>query len=227
MKESLTIILYLLASFTYGQGYSLPTIKAQSNVVKEFAPKGWFVSDSIHGDLNMDHHEDVVFILQKKDSLSVTDKDGDNEKILPRILVITFRVANKKYVLAETNTQILIDDVFRPTYDPSFNLMETKNNVFILSFNFDYLNGNFHFYTYKFRFQKNQFVLIGAEAEYVTRRNMDYEKTSYNFLTHKWSSTTGIHSPNQDTLNINENVEWFRLDLKQLRTLKSMGRPGS
>lgn len=227
MKESLSIILYLLTFVTYGQGNLLPKIKEESNTVNEFSPKGWFVSDSINGDLNKDQHEDVVFILQKKDSVIVTNKDGDNEKILPRVLVIAFQSADKRYILTEINNQILIDDNFPPTYDPSFNSMEIENNVLILKFTFDYITSNFYFYTYKFRFQKNHFVLIGAESEYVTRRNMNYEKASYNFLTRNCSWTTGIHLTDGDSSEVKESIEWFKLDLKQLRTLKSMGQPGS
>lgn len=227
MKERLTIILYLLTFVTYGQDYPLPKMKAESNAVKEFSPKGWFVSHSIHGDLNEVQREDVVFILQKKDSLGVVDKDGDNVKILPRTLAIAFRTADGKYVLIETNNQVLIDNNFPPTYDPSFNAIKIESNVLSLKFAFDYVNGNFYFYTYKFHFQKNQFLLIGAETEYVTRRNMNYEKATYNFLTNKWSWTTGVHSTDQDSSKGSESVEWFTLDLKQMRTLKSMRPPGS
>lgn len=45
--------------------------------------------------------------------------------------------------------------------------------------------------TYKFRFDKKAFVLIGADLSTIHRATLDYEDYSYNFLTKKRSYTKG------------------------------------
>ena len=227
MKKYLTTILWLLSFVLRGQDYSIPKMKLESNTAKGFSPKCWQVSDSIQGDLNKDQLDDIVFVLAKNDSLMMTDKYGFDYKVLPAVLVVALMTESGKYMISEMNKQILIDYNSPRTYYPPFNSMQIENNVLILHFTFDYMNGNFYFYTYKFRSQKNQFVLIGADSEYMTRSDMDYQKASYNFLTRKWSWTTGIHSKYLDPTSVKETTEWFDLELKQLRTFSSMGLPGS
>ena len=130
-------------------------------------------------------------------------------------------------MISEMNKQILIDFNAPRKYFPSFSSMQIENNILILQFSFDYIYGNFDFYTYKFRYQKNQFVLIGADSENRIRENMDYKKASYNFLTRKWSWTTGVHLKYLDPASVKETTEWFDLELELLRTFSSMGQPGS
>jgi hypothetical protein len=226
MRKILTYIFLTTAINSFGQDYQFPALKTESISAKDFSPKGWFVADSIYGDLNRDELVDKVFILKKRDSVVITDINNDEYKIQPRVLVVVFKNDNAKYLLSEINKKLLIDYNFPPTYSPPFSSMTIKNNILTLNFSFDYINGNFYFYPYKFRFQKNQFRLIGAEQEYVTRRTMDFHKASYNFLTKKWSWTIGTHS-NDDPPKLIKTTEWFKLTTDKLMTLKTIGRPGT
>jgi len=218
MKRILSYSLWLVVISSNAQNYRFPILPKAGNSAWDFAPKGWSVTDSIHGDLNRDDLADIVFVLRKKDSVLMRDKDGNDYKMLPQALAIAVKNSNG-YRLLDVNSEILIDYNFPETYGPPFSSMDIKNNVLILVFSFDYINGNFYFYTYKFRFQKSQFFLIGADTQYVTRRTMDFEKKSYNFLTKKWSLTTGIYSED-DPPKLTEKTEWFNLKALPLRSFK-------
>jgi hypothetical protein len=218
MKKISTYLLWSLTICSYGQDFEFPTLKKEAQTVQEFSPSGWFVSDSIQGDLNRDDLIDQVLILKKRDSVTVKDNSGDGYIIQPRVIAIVFKNVNEKYVLIETNQRLLTDFNFPPTYE--------DKGVLTIQFSFDYINGNFNFYTYKFRFEKNHFSLIGAEVEYVTRRTMDFKRSSYNFLTKKWSLTIGTHT-NQDPPKLTEETKWFDLNFTKVRNFKAMDRPGT
>jgi hypothetical protein len=226
MKTILTYVMWILTIGAYGQSYQLPIIKNEGYSAQDFSPVGWFVSDSIQGDLSKDNLIDKVFIIKKKDSIVLKDNEGDEYTIQPRIIAIAFKNSSNKYGLIETNEKLLIDYNFPKTYDDPFTLMNIENGLLIIKFSFDYIYGNFYFYTYKFRFEKGQFLLIGADAQYVTRRTMDFETSSYNFLTKKWSLTIGTNT-NQEPPNLTEKKETFDLEIDKLKTLKTMDRPGT
>jgi len=218
-------IFCFVTACSFGQDYYLPKIKTEGRFAKDFAPIGWQVTDSIKGDLNKDSLLDKVFIITMTDSTIVKD-EGEDYKIRPQVLIIAFNRDNKKYRLSDFNKKILVDYNFPPKYGQPFNSMLIDNSILIIDFSFDYINGNFYFYTYKFRFQNNEFKLIGGEAKYVNRRTMDFENASYNFLTKKWSWTTGIYS-SEDPSKLTEKTEWFDIKIDNIKTFKTIGQPGT
>lgn len=226
MKKIWIYLSWSLTISSYGQGFEFSPLNKEVQKVQDFSPIGWFVSDSIQGDLNKDDLIDQVFIIKKKDSVTVKDDNGDEYIIQPRVIAIALKSASNKYLLMETNDRLLTHYNFSPTYADPFVSMSIERGVLTIQFSFDYINGNFYFYKYKFRFQKDQFQLIGGEAQYVTRRTMDFETTSYNFLTNKWSVTVGTHS-NHDPPKIIEKTDWFNLNIDKQKTFKTMERPGT
>lgn len=225
MKKILACLLLRLPLVSFGQEYELPKLKKEALSASDFAPKGWFVTDSIQGDLNNDDLADKVFIIKSRDSVNVRD-DGDDYFIQPRMIAIAIKNIGNSYTLAETNPRLLTLCNFPPTYGDPFNLMTIENGVLTIQFSFDYINANFRFYTYTFRFQKNMFLLIGAETEYVKRRTMDFEKSSYNFVIKKGSLTIGTHATPKPA-DITQKTTWFDLTLVKPKTLGAMGPPGT
>ncbi|MBK7882825.1 MAG: hypothetical protein IPJ81_02555 [Chitinophagaceae bacterium] len=109
----LIIVLLSKATFTFSQKFNYPKIKLLANSLHSFVPKGWIVLDAAFGDLNNDKINDVAFILQHKDSVTIIEaKNGEywydadatyNNKLYvaeehgygtivaqPRILIIAF-----------------------------------------------------------------------------------------------------------------------------------------
>jgi hypothetical protein len=74
---------------------------------------------------------------------------------------------------------------------------------------------------YKFRLQKNEFTLIGAEFDQTDRGTMERTQRSFNFLTKKMSETTS----NEAVENQKALTEWKNLDFKELKTLRTLTAP--
>jgi len=74
--------------------------------------------------------------------------------------------------------------------------------------------------TYLFRYQDKDFVLIGAENKSFDRASQNYEDYSFNFLTKKWSLTSGNDGTKQKP-----KTDWYTLDLKELKTLTTLKQP--
>jgi hypothetical protein len=227
MKKAMTFMVWLVTVFAHAQNYRLPVIKPQGNSYKDFIPKGWILRDTAAGDINADSFKDVVFVLQKRDSIETTDDDGYEVKILPRILVVAFGDRHGKFLIKDMNKRMLIHDNFPPSFGDSFQSISITAGILTIGFFYDYINGNFYGYTYRFRFQHGELELIGADVHYVTRWNMDFLNYSYNFSTKKWSLTRGVHNDEVDPPTLKEDTEWFSLEITEMRTLKAMGRPGS
>src|SRR5687768_10522440 len=124
MKKILILIILLATVNAYAQDFQLPNIKPIGTSARDFCPKDWLVSDSVRGDLNNDQLDDIVFVIQKKDSVILSkDEIDDKEKVLPKILMIVLSRINGKYFLAEMNSKLLMNDTRPPTYDEPFQSM--------------------------------------------------------------------------------------------------------
>ena len=75
--------------------------------------------------------------------------------------------------------------------------------------------------TYKFRFDRTTFVLIGADLSTIHRATLDYEDYSYNFLTKKRSYTKG-----NDQSGKKKTTQKI-LSLTSLKTFKTFKEPYS
>jgi hypothetical protein len=72
---------------------------------------------------------------------------------------------------------------------------------------------------YKFRYQQEQFVLIGADHSSFHRATHDFEDYSYNFLTKKRVWIKG--NDNKGT----KKTTWKSLNVPALKTLKNFSEP--
>jgi hypothetical protein len=224
MKKLLTLYFVFISGFVYAQSYKIPTIKTLGKSILDFVPSGWSVSDSIHGDLNKDKINDVVFVIIKRDSVKYYSATiEDTLKIIPRILVVAFNDNNGTFKKVEQNNSMLIDDNFPVTNQYPFEGIEIKNGVLIISFAFDYINSNFYFYTYKFRYQNSLVELIGADTCIMDRATSRTTGHSYNFITMK-GFVTGGNSLEGSV--VKEKEKWITLKLLKLKILKKLNPPG-
>jgi len=75
--------------------------------------------------------------------------------------------------------------------------------------------------TYVFRYQDNNFALIGAETQDTHRASGESSELSINFLTKKYSTTTG----NAFDKKVKPKTEWKTFELKELKTLTTFIKP--
>jgi len=219
IRQILTIVFILTFEFAFGQNFSYPTINSQGKDVESFIPKDWTLLDSVQGDLNKDNCKDLVLVIQHKDSVQL---DENSELTQPRMLLILFyNKAKNLYNLAEKSESFILphDDSYMT--DPYVGMSISNKGVLTIEFEFFATMGSYGSSTssYKFRYQNNEFALIGADDYYVHRATGEFGERSFNFLTKKLKVTEGHIDSDR------KKVVWRDLDIKELKTLKTFKRP--
>ncbi len=221
MRLVLTIILLLKFGLTFGQDFSYPSINKRGKDINSFIPNDWILLDSAQGDLNKDNHKDLALIVQYKDSVTIMNSDNDTVETQPRILIILlYNQATNQYQLVEkSNSFILSHD--NPNMEEPYQDISINNGVLKIDFNIFMNMGGWGMsnYFYKFRFQDKDFILIGADYNYVNRGSGETTDRSYNFLTKKVKVSTGTIESDK------RKVIWRTIDLKELKTFKTFKQP--
>jgi hypothetical protein len=99
--------------------------------------------------------------------------------------------------------------------------MSIKKGIFEISFGLSYSVGSWYITntSYKFRYQQNSLILIGADYFSMHRATGNYDNYSYNFLTQKRRLEKG-----NEAKNIRK-VYWKSLHIAPLKTLRSFTGP--
>ncbi len=168
MRQLLTTIFLLTFGIAFGQDFSYLSINNQGKDINSFIPNGWTLLDSTKGDLNKDNHNDLVLIIQHKNSVTIIKNDSDySDTVLtqPRILIILFhnQTANQYQLVEQSNSFILNHD--DPNMEEPYQDISVSNGVLKIDFQIFMNMGGWGMSnnSYKFRYQANQFVLIGAD----------------------------------------------------------------
>lgn len=221
MKFCIAILLACVNSPSFGQVFAYPDIRTSASSMEQFIPKGWVLLDSTSGDLSKDGKADLALVIQHKDSVAWVNDFGDTVLTNPRMLVVLFRDTGKEgYTLAERSNTFIMQHEDRTMDDPFEDVMITKG-LLEIGFRLFYSMGSWYITvaTYKFRYQANEFVLIGAEKLSFHRATHDFEEYSYNFLTKK-----KIVSKGSDMKGTRKTIK-ESLALPELKTLKTFARP--
>lgn len=224
MSQLLTTIFLLIFGFAFGQDFSYPNINNLGKDINSFIPNGWSLLDSTQGDLNKDNHNDLALIIQHKDSVTVIKKDFDrNDTVFthPRILIVLFynQTTNQYQLAKQSNSFILSND--NPNMEDPYQDISIDKGVLRIDFQIFMNMGawGMSYNSYKFRYQDNEFVLIGADYNSVNRGSRETECRSYNFLTKKVEIAIGtIESDKLKT-------SWRTIDLKELKTIETFKQP--
>jgi hypothetical protein len=153
MRYFVGIILILLAGVVSGQTV-LSKIPANGKSMLAFVPEGYDTLATVKGDLNNDRQEDIALVLKSlAESRDSMDDEGPS-----RILIILFKTASGFQSVAKTDSAILCFTCGGMYGDP-FAMMEIKKNVLIIN----HYGGSAWRWelTHRFRFQQNDFYLIG------------------------------------------------------------------
>lgn len=185
MKKNITVLFVLTFGFAYGQDFLYPNINAQGKDVENFIPKGWMLLDSVQGDLNKDSYKDLVLVIQHIDSVML-DEYADLAQ--PRMLLILFYDNESNlYNLAEKSESFILPHDNPNMTDPYVGMSISNKGVLKIEFEFFATMGSYGSSTssYKFRYQNNEFALIGADDYYLHRATGEFGERSFNFLTKK------------------------------------------
>tara|TARA_B110000046_G_scaffold42565_1_gene47226 strand:- start:21222 stop:21923 length:702 start_codon:yes stop_codon:yes gene_type:complete len=223
MKKSLTIFIIFLTLTCFGQSDVILT-NMGTNLV-DIIPNNWRLLDSAIGDLNQDGISDLIFAIQKTDKNNTELNDGlgtDTLDLNPRMLAIYFGTESggfKKQLVSEYF--IILRD--SPTMDEPFEGFNiSKKGILDVNFRFWHSAGSWFMsnHKYRFRFQNNEFALIGYDSSEAHRASGETTDYSVNFLTRKIKITKGNFSNNEP-----ESIERKEFYLEKLLTIKSIKKP--
>lgn len=223
MKKSITIFSILVSLTSFGQNEFI--LKKNGTTLLDIIPNDWKILHSTTGDLNQDGISDLVFAIQDTDINNFEINDGfgvDTIDLNPRLLGIYFGTKTGDFTqnFVSENFIILRDS---PTMDEPFEGFSiSEKGVLDINFRFWYSAGSWSMsnHKYKFRFQDNEFVLIGYDSNTAHRASGETTDYSINFLTRKMQITKGNFS-NDDP----ESVEWKKFSLEKLMTIKTIKKP--
>jgi hypothetical protein len=224
MRPLLTIFFLLKIALSLGQGFTYPTIKNNGHNVFDFIPNGWKLLDSASGELNNDRYTDLAFVIEHIDSVSLVKSDEtylDTVITQPRILILAFynSKSNQYDLVQQSNTFILNHD--NPSMEEPFQAISISVGILKIDFSIFMNAGSWGMSNnaYKFRYQDNQFHLIGADYFYTNRGSGETENRSYNFVTKKVKISTGTIS------NDKQKIVWRVFELKEMKTLETFIKP--
>lgn len=197
----------------------LPAVPATGDTLPAFVPEGWEWIDTGIGDLNNDTLDDVVMVLQCRDTIlgDTTGLGGAPVLAAPRKLVVLFGTGTG-YRLVLDNNRFMLRSNEGGGFDP-FEKADVKDGKLVLRF----YGGSAWRYarSYTFRWQQEAFVLVAAEAANFHVPSGEGTKHAYDFLTHRLTTTTGKvdeDSPGYTT-------EVHDLPPMELRTFDTFVRP--
>lgn len=201
-----------------------PVVRTASPTCQGFAPKGFRVVEKAEGDLNGDRLADCVLVIQGTDKKFLYKNEGFGSPEFdtnPRILVIAFRNKNGGYTLKEqSNTLIALPNA--PNMTEPFQEAKIVSGVLHILIEEFYSAGSWSMSnrTYKFRYQNNEFELIGLDHTYVRRNTGEITTRSYNF-------STGKAIRNDSTIDDDGKGKETRYNFKldPLKTLKTVPPP--
>jgi hypothetical protein len=188
-------------------------------------PEGWTVLGADTGDLNKDGLDDIAFVIQDTKPENIKPHDGLGDDTIdenPRVLAIYFMNKNlNKYELQlQADSFIILKE---PVMDEPFAGMEIKKGILEINFYLWFSAGSWSVsnHSYKFRFQNEQFELIGFEMNTFMRNSGEMTDYSINFSTGKMSIKKSIDTEEETK----ESTELKTFKLQKLQSLESLVKP--
>jgi hypothetical protein len=208
MKEIIFLLFLVIGNRSFGQRFSYPIFNQSEKSIIDFIPVNWFLKDSAAGDLNGDSISDLVLVVESKDTIEELRPDSSINRASPRILLVLLKNKNSgSYDLVLQNNTFIIR-CGESGMDPrAFGKLSISKKI--LSIEFEFIRG---FSIYKFRYQQQDFYLIGAISNGVA--GGEYTGFDIIFITKKAKQTTG------DVAGEHTKIKWYNLSSDHLIKLK-------
>jgi len=207
---SFLVLTSVLSQAVFCQAFEYPSFNKTINTMDDLLLSNWFLKDSAAGDLNGDDVPDLVAVVEWKDTIEELRPDKTVNLGSPRILLIFFKNSQ-----TGTFDLVLQHNTFIIRYgeggmDPEgYGKVSIKNKV--LDIYYSLMHG---LADYKFRYQQNDFYLIGAMNSGVGGGQIN--SWDINFLTkkakHEWGEITDEKMK----------VKWVTVPIQTLKKLKDM-----
>jgi hypothetical protein len=200
----------MLSHAAFCQAFDYPSFNKSVKTIDELLFSSWFLKDSTAGDLNGDSLPDLVVVAEWKDTIEELRPDKTVNLGSPRILLIFFKnskTGNFDLVLQQNTFIIRYGE---GGMDPeAYRKVSIKNNV--LDIFYELLRGHAE---YKFRYQQDDFYLIGATTGGESVGQIDY--WDINFLTKKAKHDWG------DISDEKLKSKWVNVPVQNLKKLQDL-----
>lgn len=220
-------LLQILPLIAEGQNTATILLE-EGDSIENLIPTNWKLLSAANGDLNADGRSDVAFVIEKTDKNNLVLNEGgigrDTINQNPRIIGIYFSNEKGKFLKQlQSNRLIVLQD--SPTMDEPFQGLEIlENGELKVDFHFWYSAGSWStsWHTYHFKYQNDQFDLIGYHSEERHRGSGEATSCKINFLTRAmtiWRTT--IDENDKETTE--ETLKYFKLEV--LKSIQTLGTP--
>nr|MBX2845542.1 hypothetical protein [Saprospiraceae bacterium] len=193
VKIFATSIVILFSLQSYAQNSTYPTLPNKGAQITDFIPDNYFILKQSEGDLTGNGKEDAVLILESEHDVEEQRYPEDTsywENNKARILVVLHQNQDETYEKQIQNNTFLRRSSEGGIYgDPLAGLEISSNQVLSIHY---YGGSNWRWSdTFKFRFQDNNYYLIGADHLYYWTLSNNYREWSFNFLTNQMKFEKG------------------------------------
>lgn len=224
MKILLTFLFFTFTLFIYAQDdVYYPDLKSKSATLEGFIPSGWQVLAQDKGDLNKDSFDDIVFVLESNTSYKVLDDWRERATDYnPRILGIAlWDNATNAYKLNVQSNDFIITIAENTSMDEPFAGLEIKKGTIHFNFYYWFSMGSWYVtnQTFVFRYQNNQFELIGFQSNSFHRSSHGSSNVSINYSTRKGNS---YYSESEEEKG---ETKWGTFKMDKLLTFDTVGNP--
>ena len=166
---------------TYSQidNFKFPQIELIGKSFQDFVPTNWKIKDSISGDFNKDTLQDIILIVESNKTI-VTNKNEcfSTEPFYPKMIIICFRKKDGTFYLSRTANKLFGKCNWGIQGEDPYEKTLKRRNTFGVKF----LTGGTtrNYLTYYFRFQDNDWYLIGSESYQYWANHTEEKKSFYN-----------------------------------------------
>jgi hypothetical protein len=199
------------------QTYKYPVLPQSGSKAEAFVPKGWHVLEKTEGDLNKDNLPDIAAVIES-DKPVKNLKETDNEQ-QPRILFVAFKQADGSYKLSiQSNEFVLLSNEGGVLGDPWLGMVIQRGTLLVQFYGGSSSRWG---YDYRWRFQNDDWFLIGATYTSSSTHNAAFEKYDFNLSTGAAELTQGEALEDEKAKNPKDKVSRFNVGKKPLQKLKT------
>lgn len=181
------------------------------NKPADFIPKGYFLFDEIHGDLNNDTIDDLVLIIKATDKSKVIQDEyrGELDRNRRGIIVLLNNSGNYDLLVKNYTCFSSENEEGGVYYAPELYFEIAKNKLFV-----KYAHGRYGYWNYTFRRKDSDLELIGFDSS-ENQGPMVLWQTSINFLTGKKQTKENINAHNEEYTEEKFKEIWLNLKSKK------------
>ncbi len=184
----------------------------------DFIPEGYVLFEKSYGDLNKDGQEDCILIVKGTDKKGFAENQfGDIVDKNRRGIIVLFHT-NDRYEPVVKNLDCFSSEnedggVY---YAPELSANADKGNLYV-----HYAHGRYGYWTYTFRYQNNDFELIGFDASQNYGPIVNRE-TSINFSTQRKLERVNVNEYTEESGDEVFEETWYDLAIGSLSKLSQI-----